>query len=60
MENTVSQDALLVVLNVTRGLELGGVGVGLVQTHYNLSSLYHIQGLFVDGLCEDSAKYENV
>ena len=49
MENTVSQDAFLVVLNsiIASELELGGVGVGLVKTHYELCSFNHIQGALV-------------
>ena len=49
MENTVSQDALLVVLNaiIASELELGGIGVGLVKTHYKLCCFNHIQGALI-------------
>ena len=49
MENTVSQDAFLVVLNaiIASELELGGVGVGLVKAHYKLCSFNHIQGALI-------------
>ena len=49
VKDTVSQDTLLIVLNgiIASELELGGVRVRLIQTHNNLRSLYHIQGVFV-------------
>ena len=49
MENPVSQDTFLVVLNaiIASELELRGVGVGLVKAHYKLCSFNHIQGALV-------------
>ena len=60
MENSVSQDALLVVLNsiISSELKLGGVGVGLIKTRYKLSSLYHIQGVFVSWICKGQTKFQ--
>ena len=62
MENTVSQDALLVVLDgvIACELELGCVGVGLVQTHYKLSTFDHVQGLLVSWFYKCPVKQKTI
>ena len=49
MENTVSQDGLMVVKRCgIRGLQLSGAGMALIKTQNKLCPLYHIKRATVD------------